>query len=527
MSNQYDPREHIQHVEIAPRSEDILDQREITIRSYKTTVPFDPKAFDDGMERWWLSPNIRFGVFSRSHPGPIKDNCAIVLGLQDALSVRAYDYDARRPLWYSWRDVIVDTVSVRYYKDEDGYVRFTTAGGGQRITDERLQEFNTTYLGIPKEAVTKQQFDLDKLRDLCFRRFVDRLYMVRFSDPSGKEYRSIDHALFQSRQYIDPAAERLKEVRGDKQAKIESFDSDIQVRPPQLAGQVQVRFFIRGMSGSLRLRFPKLTYARESATPEAQAEVFYAVVNATVDSILDADYYAEHQDSLHDLDDETGMFPEMANLSRFSKVLSSNKNRDEFFQKLDVGAPRGEWLPHLRAIDGLLSSGKVQEHVRGLVTEIAARSPSAAVKVLLECRPDPTMNRIGRVVAAILTEKLQTVAPDTRPQIEEALLAWSVDHEEESWDVQPDAGEITVGSLRWRMADLTLDVFVAVLRKLISVLHRRLVAASGDLGRCSNGSTGAWPPQEAFRPTIPGSRPHSGWLRRAASPRPWPTAVES
>ena len=332
MSNQYDPREHIQHVEIAPRSEDILDQREITIRSYKTTVPFDAKALDDGLERGWLSPNIRFGVFSRSRRGAGKDNCAVVLGLQDALSVRAYDYDARRPLWYSWRDVIVDTVSIRYYKDADGYVRFTTAGGGQRITDERLQEFNTTYLGISKEAVTKQQFDLDKLRDLCFRRFVDRLYMVRFSDPSGKEYRSIDHALFQSRQYIDPAAERLKEVRADKQAKIESFDSDIQVRPPQLAGQVQVRFFIRGMSGSLRLRFPKLTYARESATPEAQAEVFYAVVNATVDSILDADYYAEHQDSLHDLDDETGMFPEMADLSRFSKVLSSNKNREEFFQ---------------------------------------------------------------------------------------------------------------------------------------------------------------------------------------------------
>jgi hypothetical protein len=81
---------------------------------------------------------------------------------------------------------LLELVSVRYYKDEDGYVRFTTAGGGQRITDEKLQEFNTTYLGIPKEAVTKQQFDLDKLRDLCFRRFVDRLYMVRFSDPSGK-----------------------------------------------------------------------------------------------------------------------------------------------------------------------------------------------------------------------------------------------------------------------------------------------------------------------------------------------------
>lgn len=479
----YDPREHIQHVEIAPRSEDILDQREITIRSYKTTVPFDAKALDGGLERGWLSPNIRFGVFSRSRPGAGKESFAVVLGLQDALSVRAYDYAARRPLWYSWRDVIVDTVSVRYDKDEDGFVRFTTAGGGQRISDEKLAEFNSTYLGIPKESVTKRQFNLEKLRDLCFRRFVDRLYMVRFSDPEGEEYRSIDHALFQSREYIDPNAERLKEVRADKQAKIESFDSDIQVRPPQLAGQVPVRFFIRGMSGSLRLRFPKLTYATEAATPEAQAEVFYAVVNATVDSILDADYYAEHQDSLKDLDEETGVFPEMADLSRFSKVLSTNKNREEFFQKLDTGAPRGDWLPHLRALDGLLSAAKVEDHVRVLLTERTTRSPATAVKILLECRPDPTMNRIGRVVAAVLAEKLQTIAPDMRLQAEEALLAWNVDHEEQAWDVDPDAGEITVGNLRWRMADLSLDALAPVLKKLISVvLHGRLVAARGDLG---------------------------------------------
>ena len=38
MAPAYDPRKHIQHVEIAPHSEDVLDQREITIRPYKTPV---------------------------------------------------------------------------------------------------------------------------------------------------------------------------------------------------------------------------------------------------------------------------------------------------------------------------------------------------------------------------------------------------------------------------------------------------------------------------------------------------------
>ena len=123
-----------------------------------------------------------------------------------SLTIRAYDYDERRPLWFTWQNAIVDTVNIHYFQDEHGLLRFMTTGGGRRITDDRLHEFNSTFLGIPKDAVSKRQFDLDKLRHLCFSRFADRLYMVRFSDPSGKEYRSIDHALFQSRKYIDPNA---------------------------------------------------------------------------------------------------------------------------------------------------------------------------------------------------------------------------------------------------------------------------------------------------------------------------------
>jgi hypothetical protein len=157
-----------------------------------------------------------------------------VLGLQGALSVRAYDYDERRPIYNSWQDVVVETVAVRYVRDEHGLVRFTTFGGGVRISEEKLHEFNDGFLKIPKDAVSKRRFDLDKLRDLCFGRFSDRLYKLRFSNPSGLEYRSIDHALFQSRKYIDPEAERLREIRADLQVKIEAFDSDIPVATTDL-----------------------------------------------------------------------------------------------------------------------------------------------------------------------------------------------------------------------------------------------------------------------------------------------------
>lgn len=481
MPTQYEPKDHIQPLAIAPRAEGILDQREITIQSYQTTIPFDHDAINAGLERAWLTPSIPFGVFSRS-PVTSVDRCAVVLGLQDSLSIRAYDYDARRPLYYAWKNAIVDTVGVRYFRDDAGLLRFTTTGGGRRITDDRLQEFNHTLLGIPKEAVTKRHFDLAKLRELCFSRFVDHLYMVRFSDPSGEEYRSIDHALFQSRQYIDPDAGRLQEVRADSQVKIESFDSDIDVRSDALAGQVQVRFFIRGLSGSLRLRFPKLTYKSQLATPEEQARVFYDIVDATVDSILDADYYAEHLHSLADLDTDLGMFPDMVDLSPFRDVFLNPKPRQEFFDTLDLSETWNEWQPHLRAIDELLPTADIAGHVKSLVGGLTSRDPMLATRLLVKCQEDAKTHRLGECVAGILASRLQSLPADSRPHVEEAVLAWAVARDGHSWDVNPDTGEITALGLRWQMTDLSLDVLQSVLWKLVGVVHDRLGSANGDAG---------------------------------------------
>jgi len=44
MSPGYEPRDHILPLEVAPRAQSIVDQREITIQSYQTTVAFDYEA---------------------------------------------------------------------------------------------------------------------------------------------------------------------------------------------------------------------------------------------------------------------------------------------------------------------------------------------------------------------------------------------------------------------------------------------------------------------------------------------------
>jgi len=481
MPSHYDPQEHIQHLEVAPRAEGILDQREITIQSYQTTIPFDFARLNQGIESAWLTPQIRFGVFART-PLTGDDALHVVLGLQDELSVRAYDYDARRPLWFTWQNVIVDTVGVRYFRDNDGFLVFKTTGGGRRITEDLLNDFNSSFLGIPRNAVRKRDFDLQKLRKLCFDRFVDRLYMLRFADPSAEEYRSIEHALFQSRKWMDREVERLHEIQADPQVRIESFEADVDIRAEDLAGLTTVRFLIRGLSGSLRLKFPKLEYKNEPTTLEEQARVFYRLVDIAEGSILDADYYTRQPRSLDELDVELGLFEDNVDLTQFREVLMNKDARHEFFQSLDLSEMWHKWRPHLRALDELLPIAGVADHLAALAQEMIARNPCQAAELLGVCQTDGKTQRLGKFIAGILADKLQSIPAETRSRVEAALLSWAVDHERDSWDIDPDTGEILVYNLRWKTTDLSLECVPAVLWKLVGVMHARLMAASGDTG---------------------------------------------
>ena len=480
MTLQYEPQKHIQRLDVAPRAEGIFDQREITIQSYQTTLPFDLEALDAGLSAAWLTPQIRLGVFSRISKS---DNALnVVLGLQDSLTIRAYDYDERRPIWYSWQDAIVETVNLHYARDEHGLLQFTTTGGGRRITDDRLNEFNSVFLKIPAVAVTKRQFDLDKLRSLCFNRFADRLYMVRFADPSAKEYRSIDHALFQSRQYIDPNAERLKEISTDNKVKIESFDSDIDIHTNDLAAEIHVRFFIRGLSGSLRLRFPKILFKKQLKTVEEQALVFYRLADNTVRAILDDDYYANQRRTLDDLHTDDGMFADMVDIAPYREVLTSAEERRKWFLSIDLSDHWSKWKPHLDAIDELLQSDVVLTDVKDIVGQLIKRDPNMTVRLLAVCQDDPHKQRIGAVVANTVAAELQFFPTADRARVEEIILSWAIACEQDSWEVDPDMGDFGAFNIKWRIDDISFDALPAVIWKIIGVIHHRLVASTDDIG---------------------------------------------
>ena len=477
------PVGRIHLLDAPPRADNLLDQREITIQSYEARVAFDFDAFAAGLESGWLSPQVRFGVVERREVGGT-DALHVVLGLQDEISVRTYDYDERRPLWYAWRDVIVDTVRVHYSRAKDGTVHFTTTGGGRRITDERILDFNAAFLGIPKAAVSKRQFDLDKLRELCFERFVERLYMVRFSGPSAEEYQSIDLALFQSRKYIDPNTKRLQEIRDDGQARIESFDSDVSIHANYLAEPILVRFFVRGLSGSLRLRFPKIHYKKAPASDAELVRIFYDLVDVTASAILDANCYTHQRRSLAELEKlhpELELFPDMIDLAPYREVLNDPEAQREFIAGIDVGGHWSTWKPRLWALDELAVTDVV---VTGIAKGVAERVWSDAepvVRLLAACQEDARAHRVGATVAGAMADTLQAIRTEMRAHVETALLAWALDRED-AWDVDPESGEVRVMGLRWRLEDLDVDVWPPVLQRLTTVIDAHLREATGDVG---------------------------------------------
>ena len=211
-----------------------------------------------------------------------------------------------------------------------------------------------------------------------------------------------------------------------------------------------------------------------------RAEGAYRLVEIAASSILDADYYTQQRCSLEELDTELGMFPDMVDLAPFREVLGHANARAQFFSSLDLGAPSQKWLPHLQALDELIAADVVAAHVAALTSTLAKSAPQMAAGLLAVCQKDPKMYRVGAVVAGAVAGTFQAIPAELRGQVEEQLLSWAIDREEEAWQLDPDMGEITVLNLRWKFADLSLDALSAVLWKLVGLLDGRLRAANGN-----------------------------------------------
>jgi hypothetical protein len=227
-----------------------------------------------------------------------------------------------------------------------------------------------------------------------------------------------------------------------------------------------------------------MVYRRQLNGTKEQADVAYRMLDQTVNAILDGDCYARQQPSLEDLSSIPDlMLPGLEDLKPYREAFSTPEAREEFFADLNVDDPhKHNWQPHLQALDELLEAKGVRTHLAELIAGLTVARPQRVVSLLLACDADARIRRVGAVASRAATGELQAVPEERRGQVEEALLAWALMHEDASWDVNTATGEISaLGTLRWTVGDLSPDVLHRVVWKLAALVHDRLSSATGDI----------------------------------------------
>jgi len=482
MSNEFLPKQNIQPLAVGAHDELVLDQRTVTVQSYETTIPFPLERLREGVGGAWLTPTMRFGLVHELS-SLNSESLTVILGLQDALAVQAYDHEKRRPLWFSWSGVIVETISVHYFRGRNGLLRFTTTGGGRRITETMIREFSARHLGIPEETISKLRFDLAKIHHLCFGDFRERLYMLRFVGPSGKEYRSIDVASFKSREHLDPEADRFKEIESDGGVTIESFDSDAQIEHPAVETDLRVRFFLRGESGTFRVRFPKINYRLKPKTVPEQARVYYELVERAFRAVLPEDFYSNERRRLDELSSYCGLSADMVDLEDYRYTLAMPDTRRQFLFETDFRGDWESWQPHLRAINELIESDLIAEDLAGAVRELAITAPRRARDLIAAASGDPKARRVAGIAGSACWDILQQVPAYYRAALESSILDWALKQPGEAWRVNTAGSVIEVGRVRIKLDSLSLERTNHMLVRLLGALHEQLLAKAGDLAK--------------------------------------------
>ncbi len=89
-ADDYDFRRFIDPVDAVEGFEGIFDQRQITLRTYSTYLPFERQRIEDALRRAWMGPTTPQGVV-QFLSSPDEPNVHVVMGLQGESRVATFD----------------------------------------------------------------------------------------------------------------------------------------------------------------------------------------------------------------------------------------------------------------------------------------------------------------------------------------------------------------------------------------------------------------------------------------------------
>ena len=200
---------------IAPQAE-ILDQREITVFSYETTLRSISTSFRHISRMRGSLPRSLLGVFQRRSRW--RDAIEVVLGLLGTRPCSATTTPSADPSTTHGRGDFSKRWQFVYERTTRAHPLHRPLAAALASPTRSLRTFNEALSGSRGMLSGNSSSTSTGFVTSAFGRFLERLYLIRFSNPSALAYESIDHALFQSRKYMILTSGGLREIRRDRQA---------------------------------------------------------------------------------------------------------------------------------------------------------------------------------------------------------------------------------------------------------------------------------------------------------------------
>jgi len=200
--------------------------RTITVRKYETNIICDLDVVKDSLDSNYLKHGKEFGCISvHKSEGSIHAMFGQI-GDSHITSIGDYSENNVSLIHYLVKNVVKSTMHVDHFCDDNDKLGLIMYGGGN-IKDDLVKSMYKDFLGISNLKIV--EFDGDIIRKLCFERFLEELYDIKFDPAVDKSFGNVHLADYKSKknQQINHQASKIQEIIDNTDIKIQRFKSKV------------------------------------------------------------------------------------------------------------------------------------------------------------------------------------------------------------------------------------------------------------------------------------------------------------
>ena len=257
--------------------------RTITVRKYETDIKCDLDAVEDSLGSNYLKHGKEFGCINvRKSEGDVHAMFGQI-GDSHITSIGDRSENNVSLIHYLVRNVVKSTMHVDHFCGDSGKLEIVMYGGGN-IKDDLVKSMYKACLNISNLKIV--EFDEDIIRKLCFERFLEELYDIKFDPAVDKSFGNVHLADYKSKknQRINHLAPKIQEIINNTDIKIQRFKSKVTKTHDMLNRSYDVKFII-DVNGKIIIEFPKLPW--NEGTSSLSAEIYlYELAGSIYDEIV-------------------------------------------------------------------------------------------------------------------------------------------------------------------------------------------------------------------------------------------------